>query len=191
MIIALCAIPVAVVVVHRLTRAPFRPELRLGRLVGRVVLLLVTTFGLMTPIILAVRLTAGRAPEPSDVLQALLGLVITLVAIAYGLWAGAYVLSAALLALRSSCFVGDYHPLLGPAVTAAVVTTTTAITLIGFDTHGVGVDLWLVLTLGGLVTTIALAAAEHHLLRARHGIGWRTGPLPQRGQEPGRTSPAR
>lgn len=175
--ISLCVLPAAVVVVYLLTEPAFRPDLKLGRLAVRVFLLLVTTFGLMAPIIVFVQQVVEKGGEPGN---PLLRLLIGLAAILYMIWVGPYLLCAVLLAVRTSCFVGDYHPLLGPAVTAVVVTVATAITFIGFDTHGVEVGLWLVLTFGGLATTLGVAAAEYFLLRARHRIGWRTGPQPVR-----------
>ena len=176
--IALVAVPIAIVALYLRTHREFRPQLRLHSVVTRIVLLLLTSFGAMAPIILLVQHTNDLDLTPTTAVEALIALPIGILAIAYALWVAVYICCAAWWAVRSSCFVGDYHPLLGPTVTTVVVITATAISLIQFDTNGVPASDWLILTLGGLPATLVLAAIEYRMLHTRR-ITWRTGPHPQ------------
>ncbi|GAA4426683.1 hypothetical protein ACFQV2_23715 [Actinokineospora soli] len=183
-LIGLVVVPVAVVVLRVGTRPGFRSELRSRPVVTKVVLLLLTSAATMAPIILSARNgwleswldDLRAAPGPFAVL--VLPVVVT--ALSSVVWVALFVGNAAWWAVRTTCFVGDYHPLLGPAVTAVVVGVATAVSLVQAETHGLSGTTWLVLTLGGPVTTFVLVAVEYALLRAR-GIGWRTGPNPHAG----------
>ncbi len=178
-IVALIVLPVAIAVLYRRTYREFRPQLRLRPVVTRIILLLLTTYVAMTPIILVATDTVDLdAWKPTTMGEALLAFFGGLASIVYTLWVALYVGHAFWWTVRSSCFIGEYHPLLGPAVTTVVVTTTTAIVLIQFDTNGTPMSNWLILTLGGLTTTLILAAIEYGMLR-RCGITWRTGSHPQ------------
>lgn len=176
-IIALAIVPAAILVLRLRTHHEFRGELRLRPVVVKIVLLASTCYATMTPIILTVQGDWLDALRPTDPPGALISVLLGFASIAYALWVACYVCCAAWWAVRSSCFIGEYHPLLGPAVTTVVVTTATAISLIRFDTNGVPTADWLILTLGGPVTTFVLVVIEYRMLRAR-GITWRTGPHP-------------
>ncbi|MEU4768978.1 hypothetical protein AB0H12_37595 [Actinosynnema sp. NPDC023794] len=183
-IIALAIVPVAVLLLYLRTHREPRAGLRLRPVIGKIALLLLTTFGAMAPIVLVVTNDLFDTLKPTDFGTAVLALFGGLLAIAYALWVAVYVGCAAWWAVRGSCFIGEFHPLLGPAVTTAVVVTATAVELVEADTNGVSDPVWLTLTLGGLVTTLVLAAVEYSMLRARR-IGWRTGPRPQPVPRPG------
>jgi hypothetical protein len=178
--ISLAIVPVAMAVLYLRTHRGSRPRLRLRPVVTKLILLVLTTFGAMAPIILSVQhpgLFPPHSGSAHTITEALIPAFGGLLALIYGLWAAIYVCCATWWAVRSSCFIGEYHPLLGPAVTAVVVTATTAAALIQSNTQGVSTHLWLVLTLGGACITLGLSAIEYYKLRARH-INWRTGPEP-------------
>ncbi|MFI9810749.1 AEC family transporter [Saccharothrix variisporea] len=176
-VLAFFLVPVSMLVVYLLTERPRRRAFTLWPVARKLVLLAVTAYGLMAPIILVATGTIPRdwvdsVVDSLGVLKLPLGLFI----LGYGLWVAVYLGCTAFWASRTSCWSGEFHPLLAPTVTAVVVTTFTVVTLVENDTKGVDRDLWLFLTFGGLATTLALALAEYVRLR-RDGYRWRTGPL--------------
>jgi hypothetical protein len=68
--------------------------------------------------------------------------------------------------------------LLAPALSAVVVGYFTVDALLAGDTGGVPLNLWLWLTFGGLISTLALVIAEHETLRRQDRLTWRGGPRP-------------
>ncbi|MFC5287756.1 hypothetical protein ACFPM7_11905 [Actinokineospora guangxiensis] len=179
-VVALGLVPVLMLLV-RLANRGRDVRLRWWEVVKRVLLMAVTTFALMAPIILGVQnqhrldeLTTWAQGQSAGVklVVGLSGLAGTLLAIAYALWVAAYVITVAVWALRTSLWSGVFHPLLAPVTAAALVVLTTGYQLIEADTKGLERGTWLVLTLGGLATTLALAAAEYSALR-RGGARWR------------------
>jgi hypothetical protein len=101
----------------------------------------------------------------------------------------AYFSCVAFWASRTCCWVGLFHPLLTPPLSAAIVTTFTVVSLVNADTEGVPVTLWLWLTFGGLASTLALATAEWVQLR-RQGYRFLYGPEPHRLTTAARPAPA-
>lgn len=155
-------------------------ELRWWPVVWRVLLMLVTTFGAMAPIIVGLQ-NKHKADELFEWAKGqggwtpLIGLLIfalLLLVLVYALWVAFYVGTVAMWALRTSLWSGAFHPLLAPVTTIVVVVITTVAQVIDADTKGLPHDTWLSLTVGGLVTTIAVAAAEYAVLR-RDGETWR------------------
>jgi hypothetical protein len=177
--VALGVVPVLMVVVWLVNRGR-DSGLRWWPVVWRVLLMFVTTFGSMAPIILFVQNThkvdelyewardqGGWTPLIGLGLIALL-----LLFLGYALWVAAYVITVAMWALRTSLWSSAFHPLLAPVVTIVVVLITTAAQTLDADTKGLPHGTWLALTLGGLVTTIAVAGVEYAVLR-RDGETWR------------------
>lgn len=68
---------------------------------------------------------------------------------------------------RTSYCAARVHPMLAPICAATVVLVTTGSELYWHDTRGLPDDTWLTLTLGGLGTTLALAAWEYFELHRR------------------------
>jgi hypothetical protein len=194
-VIAVGLVPALMVGTYSVTRSGHRRSLRWGPTIWRILLMAASTYAVMTPIILSGMdvLPGAWGPLPVVAEMELIGLVavvksgarggtILLFGILLGvvtgfLWVVCYVLSVAFWASRTSCWAGKFHPLLAPAVSAVLVVYFTVIALIDQDTKGVPMDLWLVLTLGGLVTTLVLTITEHESLR-RRGYNWPVGPMP-------------
>lgn len=86
-------------------------------------------------------------------------------------------------AVRTYCFVGEFHPLLSPTLTGITVTVLSTIDFIGGNSNGLPHGLWLTIILVGLGTTLILAVAEYWKL-VKIGFGWRTGAVqvPRRAQ---------
>lgn len=165
-----CAVPVAMVGMYFLTdprhrgELAFRPTIRrLAGLLGTIALPMVLLF------------VIGFFPEPeawfdgdtNPVVKYSVGIAV--------LWFAGYFVAVAYWAGRTYFWVGDFHPLLGPSVTALMVVALTAISVLSADTKGLAWDVWLGLQAGGLFTTLVLAVWEYRLYR-RDGVGWRTGP---------------
>ena len=196
-VIAVGLVPALMVGTYSVTRSGHRRSLRWGPTIWRILLMAASTYAVMTPIILSgMDIFPGAwGPLLAAAAMELIGLVAVVMSGARGgnifvlgillgvvtgfLWVIFYVLSVAFWASRTSCWAGKFHPLLAPAVSAVLVVYFTVVALIDQDTKGVPMDLWLVLTLGGLVTTLALAITEHESLR-RRGYSWRSGPTPMR-----------
>jgi hypothetical protein len=196
-VIAVGLVPALMVGTYSVTRSGHRRSLRWGPTIWRILLMAASTYAVMTPIILSgMDIFPGAwGPLLAAAEMELIGLVAVVMSGARGgtifvlgillgvvtgfLWVIFYVLSVAFWASRTSCWAGKFHPLLAPAVSAVLVVYFTVVALIDQDTKGVPMDLWLVLTLGGLVTTLALAITEHESLR-RRGYSWRSGPTPMR-----------
>jgi hypothetical protein len=194
-VIAVGLVPALMAGTYSVTRSGHRRSLRWGPAIGRILLMAVSTYAVMTPIILSGMDVLPGAWGPALVVaeMELIGLVAVVMSGARGgtvfvlgvvlgvvtgfVWVVFYVLSVAFWASRTSCWAGKFHPLLAPAVSAVLVVYFTVVALIDQDTKGVPMDLWLLVTLGGLVTTLALAITEHESLR-RRGYRWRSGPTP-------------
>lgn len=215
--IAVGLVPLGMIVTFAATRRGFHRDFGWRRWLAplwRIVIMAVTTYALMMPIILE---NMGGLPGLWGLLAVALEMeIIGIVFVArstdnaaliifggvflgwlVGLaWMILYILFVAYWASRTSCWAGEFHRLLAPTVSAILVVATTIVALVGHDTQGVSMGLWLFLTLGGMITTLALAIAEHETLR-RHGYRWRYGPVPiplaplgQPTAEPGSPIPA-
>jgi hypothetical protein len=198
-VFALVAVPVFMIGTYALTRPGRRGDFRWWPTVRRNLLMVATTLGPMTPVILiatdtvpddAFYLLFGVLwlvgvialwryfPFRAVVAGVLLAPVLAVVMFALALlWLVVYLCGVAFWASRTSCWAGLFHPLLAPALSAVVVGYFTVAALLGRDTGGVPLNLWLWLTFGGLITTLALVVAEHEKLR-RDGLTWRGGPGP-------------
>ncbi len=201
-VLALAVVPAAMVALFAVTKSGHRRRFAWWPTVRKLALMVATTLGPMTPIILVATesLPVGVARAVTIALVAgawLVGVVLlhryfpTRVLLLAGillapffatamfllaiLWLVLYIGFVAFWASRTSCWAGLFHPLLAPAVSAFVVVYFTAQALLAGDTKGLPVTLWLWLTLGGLLTTLALATAEHEQLR-REGHRWLLGP---------------
>ena len=177
--VTLGVVPVLMIAV-RLINLGNGSELRWWPVVWRVLLMLVSTFGAMAPIILALQ-NKHKVDELYEWAKGqggwtpLVGLLIValmLLFLAYVVWVAFYVFTVAMWALRTSLWSGVFHPLLAPVTTLVVVVITTVAQVVEADTKGLPHGTWLSLTVGGLVTTIAVAAAEYAVLR-RDGETWR------------------
>lgn len=177
--IALALVP-ALMIAVRVANRGRGTGLRWWPTVSRWLLMLATSFGLMTPIIL-VATDVIRLEGMAEWAKGTGGWVLLtgppliafgVLLIAYGLWVAGYVLAVAAWAVRTSLWSGLFHPFLAPVTGGALVVITTVVQLVESDTKGLAHGVWLVLTLGGLVTTLALAAAEYATLR-RMGVTWR------------------
>jgi hypothetical protein len=196
-VIAVGLVPVLMIATFAATRGGHRRDFRLWPTIGRILLMAASTYAVMTPMILS---GTGVVPGTKGFLlvvaeMELIGILfaalsgfrggtILLVGIVLGVFTGlfwviSYVVSVVFWASRTSCWAGRFHPLLAPAVSAILVVYFTVVALIDQNTAGVPLDLWLVLTLSGLITTLALAITEHESLR-RKGYSWRSGPTTAR-----------
>lgn len=195
-VIAVALVPAFMIGTFLLTRRGFR-QYRWWPTLWRIGMLAGSTYALMTPMILAATgvLPGSWGPPVVAIEFELIGLVVTVAARAGcgpvllglilgvpigALWLIGYILSAVFWANRTSCWAGRFHPLLAPTVSAVLVCYFTVAALAGHDTGGLSAALWLVLTWGGLITTLALAITEHETLRRREGYRWRGGPAPMR-----------
>lgn len=176
--VTLGVVPVLMIVVW-LINLGNGPELGWWPMMSRVLLLL-TTFVAMAPIILGLQ-NRHKVDELFEWAKGqggwtpLIGLLIVALALlflVYALWVAFYVGTVAMWALRTSLWSGAFHPLLAPVTTIVVVVITTVAQVVEADTQGLPHGTWLSLTVGGLVTTIAVAAAEYAVLR-RDGETWR------------------
>lgn len=165
-----CAVPVAMVGMYFLTDPRYRGDFDFKRTVLRLVGLLGT---IALPMVLL--FVIGFFPDPDAWFTGDTNPVVKYSVIVAVLWFAVYFLVVAYWAGRTYFWVGDFHPLLGPAVTALMVVVLTAISVLVADTKGLDWNVWLVLQLGGLSTTLVLATWEYRLHR-RDGVGWRTGP---------------
>jgi hypothetical protein len=93
------------------------------------------------------------------------------------LWWPVYLLCGIYWAGRTYCWIGEFHPLLAPTVTAIMTTVLATLDLASMDTKGLPRDVWLGITLSGLVSTLWLATAEYRKI-VQMEVGWRTGPNP-------------
>ncbi|MGB3441071.1 MAG: hypothetical protein WBA97_20160 [Actinophytocola sp.] len=201
-VFAMFAVPVFMIGTYLLTRPGHRGGFAWWPTVRRVLLMVVTTLGPMTPIIL---IATEAVPDQTTAFYVLFGvawlvgivflwryftfgavvagvLMAPFLAIAVFLiataWLVVYLCFVAFWASRTCCWAGLFHPLLAPALSATVVGYFTVDALITRNTGGVPMDLWLWLTLGGLVSTLALVITEHEMLRRQDGYRWRGGPVP-------------
>lgn len=203
-VLALAIVPAAMILLFALTRGSHRGQFEWWPTIRKLALMVATTLGPMTPIILV---ATKSLPEDVAVIglyvvlglcwvaglvllyryfpqRALIAGILTAPFFALAmfllavLWLVLYIGSVAFWASRTSCWSGAFHPLLAPAVATVVVVFFTTQALITADTKGLSATLWLCLTLGGLLTTLALAAAEHEQLR-RGGHRWLRGPSPE------------
>ena len=165
--LALAAVPVCVAVLFAASPARYRPDLRagLGKLLRRAGIA-VGTVG--PPVVLVFVLDStdvmSRLPAPA-----------ILFAVVAAAWFLAYFLCVIYWAARTTFWIGELHPMLAPLVSSVIVCVFTVDTLVGWDSKGLPVGVWLMIVGCGLVSTIALAAAEYRHLQDT-GIRLRTGP---------------
>ncbi|MCU1679654.1 MAG: hypothetical protein JWQ81_393 [Amycolatopsis sp.] len=202
-VFAMCAVPIFMIGTWVLTSSGRRRGFTPFPTIGRILLMVATTLGPMTPIILTV--TAAE-PVQTTAIYVELG-VAWLAGIAFLIWRRAgcfgyvlgvvlapvlalavlfaaigwlvfYICCVAFWASRTSCWVGLFHPLLAPALSAILAVYFTIDAVITLNTGGVPTNLWLALTFGGAISTLLLAIIEHEMLRRRDGYSWRGGPEP-------------
>lgn len=172
-VLSLLAVPVSILVVYLLTRQAFRGELRPLRSLTKLAVFGATV---VLPVIMFNLFLVGER-IPYDEMNPL-AILLTWVAVTLiGVWYLLYLFFAIYWAARTFCWIGEFHPLLAPSVAAILAALVTVLDLVAFDTKGLTADVWLVLTIGGLITTSALAYAEYRALRTA-GVRWRTGPRP-------------
>lgn len=169
--VGLIAVPVSVAVVYFLTLPGFRRELGFRSIARKLTLLTVTV---ILPVVVITLFLIGKE-IPFKGMNVLLILLIVIAL----LWYLVYLLCVLYWAGRTYCWIGEFHPLLAPTVTAIVVSGITMLDLAALDTKGLALDVWLVITLSGLVSTVWLAVAEYRQIRDEN-VGWRTGPVAQR-----------
>lgn len=180
--IMVLAVPLAVLIVLLITRGPARKLLgyrRMGRTFG---LWLITV---ALPIVLLSEIdfeSKGLPFENVSEQNVATWLADTLI-LALVVWWIVYMACGVFWAVRSYCFVGEFHPLLAPTLTGVTAIGLAVRDLVEGDTNGLAHDVWLTLILCGLATTLILATAEYWQL-VRLGVGWRTGPQPVPRSEP-------
>lgn len=164
--LGLAAVPLLVGVVFLVTPARFRPSLRaaLRRLLTRIAIAVVTVGG---------PLAVFFALDPGHVYDGMPAPLILLVVVAAA-WFLVYFLCVLYWAARTVFWIGDFHPMLSPIAAALIVGVLAVNDLVAWDTNGLPVATWLVLTGAGVVTTLLLAWAEYRHL-ARTGIRLTTG----------------
>jgi hypothetical protein len=179
-LLGLLAVPVSMLAVYFLTQRQYRAELGFRRVIGRLALFLTTV---LLPVVLITEFLIGKdLPFENATEVNVVNVVGVLLLLGLLLWWPVYMLCGIYWAGRTYCWIGEFHPLLAPSVTAGMTTVLAVIGLVEMDTNGLAPEVWLTLTLGGVVTTLILATAEYVQL-VRAGIGWRTGPNPAQAVE--------
>lgn len=172
-ILGLLAVPASMLLVYFLTHREARRELRFLPVFGRVALLITTVF--MPVYLITEYLMDTDLPFTHDTEITVVNSVGTILMLGLLLWWPPYMLSAIYWAGRTYCWVGEFHPLLAPTVTAGMTTVLTIIDVAAWKSNGLPVNTWLTLVVTGAITTLILAAVEYVKL-VRRGVGWRTGP---------------
>jgi hypothetical protein len=165
--LALAAVPVCVAALFAASPARFRPDLRAGlRKLLRRAGIAVGTVGLpLVPVFVL---------DPTDMTARLPALVILVLVVAL-VWFLAYFLCVIYWAARTVFWIGALHPMLAPLASSVLGRVLTVEHLLGGDSKGLPVGVWLMIVGSGLVSTIVLAAAEYRHLHDT-GIRLRTGP---------------
>jgi hypothetical protein len=164
--LGLFAVPVLVGVLFFASPARFRPDLLAGvrRMLVRVAVAVVTVG---VPILLLfVVVPDGDMSVP-----------VAIAAVVGGVWFLVYFLCVLYWAARTAFWIGECHPMLAPVAASLVVCVVTVNDLVGWDSNGVPLGVWLMLSGAGLVSTLVLAAAEYRHIRDT-GVRLTTGPAP-------------
>lgn len=168
---AMLAVPLPFLALLIATRHGHRKELLRGvpRLLGRAALALIGPLGFFG-MLFAFDGYDGRTPTGPD-FPTIAGIAVTM------LWLIILSACAVYWAARTGFWLSEVHPLLAPIGTTLVMLVITCDELVGFNTEGTPVAVWLTLNLGGAVTAVALSTYEYRHLRSI-GHRFRTGPQP-------------